>query len=384
MHHQLKLLPLVAASLLWSGCGGRSATAPISVGHVASLSGPGKAEGEQAWRGIRLAVKEANQPEMRPFEVLHTDAGAKLESFEAEAVRLVAVNRVAALIGGTTTAEVERLDQSRTVVIGLTGNRTRAMSDLVFLTGLSPDLRGRALARHHLVAGLPAAVATLGLAVQAGPLNLLASLAAAEGSRSVVILADERREENLLVAEAFTRTLAAGETQAPTTWRTGKDADLPGLARRIAEQSPAAVLVVGEVDTVRRLRGLLPVLTLYFGGEDRGVLRQADGLNRIYLVTGFAANSPKAGAFSKAYQAAFNEAPGPDAALAYESAQLLFEGLRQIENPQDRSALAKALKSLKDFPGLCGPLAIEGNVLRRPAFVVRLEDGQPVLCGRFE
>jgi ABC-type branched-subunit amino acid transport system substrate-binding protein len=388
MKHHLASIALVTVTFLTAGCGGRPASAPILVGHVATVSGPGKEQGEQATRGIRLAVKEANQAEARPFAALHTDARGKMEAYEAEAVRLAVVNHVAALVGGITAEEVERLDQARTVVIGLTGSQTRAMSDLVFLTGLAPAARGRALAQLHLKGSAPAVAAAVGQGLTGDPLGITTGLAVDTIGRPVIVLADERREENLQVAEAFGREWPAGARAGPTLRRFGKDPDLAVLARQIGEQLAPAVMVAGDVDLVSRLRALLPTVRIYFGGEDHQEVlqRQPDTPSGVYLVTAFVADAdtPRARAFARAYQDVFKEAPGPAAALAYESAQLLFQAMRQIDNPSDRTALATALRSCKDFPGLCGTLAFEGNVLRRPVFVVRLNNGRPVTVGRFE
>src|SRR5207248_5323837 len=95
----------LAATLLvpLTGCTGRT-PAPIWVAHVATLSGPDKDAGEAAAHGIRLAVEEINKDPSagvgRPFKVIRSDARGKAEGFEAEAVRLAAINRVAFLLGG--------------------------------------------------------------------------------------------------------------------------------------------------------------------------------------------------------------------------------------------------------------------------------------------
>src|SRR5205823_2676801 len=105
-----RTLLLLCAVLTLTGCSNTSPS-PVFVGHVVShLDRNG---GESSARGIRLAVMEANKnPDKgagRQVKVIHTDTLGKLEAFEGEAVRLVAVNRVAALLGGTTVEEVERL-----------------------------------------------------------------------------------------------------------------------------------------------------------------------------------------------------------------------------------------------------------------------------------
>src|SRR2546423_1253589 len=88
------LLALVAAFCL-AGCGPRAATEPTLIGHIASLDKP---SGEHAKQGILLAVEEANEAgSERRLAVNHVDDrdGAVAQ---AEAVRLVALNKVVGLL----------------------------------------------------------------------------------------------------------------------------------------------------------------------------------------------------------------------------------------------------------------------------------------------
>src|ERR1700678_1260326 len=87
------------------GCKGKSPP-PLVVGHVAAVRGPEKKPGVQASLGIRLALEELNKDaEKQRIEVRHTDTRGSLDTFETQGVRLLAVNRVAALLGGDSTEE---------------------------------------------------------------------------------------------------------------------------------------------------------------------------------------------------------------------------------------------------------------------------------------
>src|SRR6516165_3009258 len=100
------------ALLLLAGCGGKTEPAPLWIGHISPLTGPDKAVGKSARRGILLAVEEANKnPEERgagrPVRVLHTNSRGEPEAFGAEATRLVRVNRVVGLLGGNRAADIK-------------------------------------------------------------------------------------------------------------------------------------------------------------------------------------------------------------------------------------------------------------------------------------
>src|SRR5438045_1384489 len=81
---------------------------PIEVGHVADL---GTYTGNQAKRGISLALEDVNKDAKRRIVVPHADSQGKIDAFETQAVRLVAVNNARALIGGNTAEELAALDR---------------------------------------------------------------------------------------------------------------------------------------------------------------------------------------------------------------------------------------------------------------------------------
>jgi branched-chain amino acid transport system substrate-binding protein len=382
-----RTLALLIPPLLLAGCGGRAPVPQVLIGHVATLSGPDRGPGEDAARGIRLAVKEADRDTKPALEVLHVDARGQAEAFEAEAVRLLAVNRVSALLGGTTAEEVVALDRGRALagapvpLVTFSGLSSRGLSQQVFLTGLTPSAQGKALARAAAQRlGQPIARAAAALAAP-GP--IAAAVVAGDGFPVVVVLVDERREEFVQVAEAFVRERGAGRPGlAP--WRYGKDADFAALAGRAAAEHPAGVLIAGEAEAVRQVRGHLAGVPVFFGGGPEAAAALAahrDTADGIYFVTPFVqgADPPAARKFVEQYRAAFHEEPGGAAAVAYEGTRLLAEAVRQAEGSPTAARLRDNLAGLRNFPGLCGPLSFDADrVLRRPAFVVGLDHGRAV------
>jgi branched-chain amino acid transport system substrate-binding protein len=363
-----RTLALFAAGLSLTGCSASSPPAPVSLGHVATLSGPEKYAGGSAARGIRLAVMEADKnPEQtagRKVKVFHTDTLGKLEAFEAEAVRLVTVNRVAALLGGTTPEEVGQIEKARVPVVSPCGALPRSRNDAVFVTGLAPTRQGQLLARF---------------AVE----KLQAPRAA--------VLADAAQDSSVSLAEAFARAFQSAAAKKapkatiarPPVLRYGKETRLPELAKRIQEEKPAVVLLAGSIADLRELRRGLgeKAPAVLFGGDEGALkaLREGGGKGAVYLVTAFVADGdvPKAQEFAKKYREAFSEEADVHAALAYDDARLLFEALRRTQDNLTGVRLRDELAKPKDFAGLTGPLSFgEDRQLRRPAFVVRVENGQ--------
>ncbi|MBM4069138.1 MAG: ABC transporter substrate-binding protein [Planctomycetes bacterium] len=364
MNH--RLLPVLWLALFaLAGCGGKSGPPPIYVGQVATLSGPDRLSGEQAMRGIRLAVQEqaalTDKDQLRPIHVRHTDTRGKLDAFEGEAIRLVSVNRVVALLGGNTPAEVIRLDRAHVPLLSPSGLRTRDMSDLVFLTGLTPSFQGMTLARFTV--------------------NDLKATA------GMVVVVDDRREDSLALAEAF--VAAAQPTSRTRMLRFGKNPPAAELAKAVADAKPGVLLFAGSArDLPALLKALRPVpAVVLFGGEDGAaqVLLESPETAGVYLATAFVRDldTPRARDFVAEFAKTNNAEPDVHAALAHDSARLLFEAIRNSKTELTPDHLKKELALLKDVPGLTGPLSFKDGTLQRPAFIVRLEKGRSTLVKKY-
>src|SRR5207248_11216804 len=117
-----------------------------------------------------------------------------------QAVRLVAVNKVAALLGGTTPEEVEKLDRADKAGVPLLTASWFAppsVSDYVFFTGLSPAAQGRALARFAAQKWKPEA-------------------------EDAVLIVDKSREEYQALAAAFARQLLKSKEGTARRWHFDK------------------------------------------------------------------------------------------------------------------------------------------------------------------
>src|SRR5262249_36146854 len=105
---------LVLLLAMFAGCYRSSSTEPLSLGHVAATTGPDKAAGEHARQGIHVAVeKENGDPKDlvlgRKIAARHANAKRDARDAAAATVRLMSVNRVVALLGGTDSAQAEQI-----------------------------------------------------------------------------------------------------------------------------------------------------------------------------------------------------------------------------------------------------------------------------------
>jgi branched-chain amino acid transport system substrate-binding protein len=359
-----------------AGCYTPAPPPPIFLGHVANLSGADRS-GAHAEQGIRLALnvlagdKFSESLEGRELKVRHTDTRGLLDASESEAVRLAGINRVVGLIGGATADEVARLDRAHVPIVATAGLRPPGASDMVFAAGMRPSQQAFVLAKYAAV-----------------ELDL----------SEVVVLADDRREEFLALADDFCRHFAVerkakakGSATPPVPVRYGKDPNWEDLARTIAARKSArAVVFAGKArDWVELRRKLSASPPLIFAGDDGDAanLHGAPGKQLVYLATAFAPDKglPRTQAFIQKYRDAFKEEPDVAAALGYESVLIFAEALKQVGPNLTPEKLQSALHDIKDVAGLAGTLTMtKEQYVSRPLYAARFDGTTLTSLKRYE
>jgi branched-chain amino acid transport system substrate-binding protein len=355
------LIPILM--LLLAGCGGPPQPTPIVIGHIAPRSGPDRERGLDAERAILMAVEEANAAEGqvmgRPVVVLHPDCHANPELAQNAAVRLLAINRVAGLIGGDTHETTERLcrtaQQYKVPLITPTWVPPSILNPYGFCVGAAPREQGKALAQ--------VADKTL----QVG---------------KVAVLTDNRSAASIALTAAFVEALGQSKIISQREYDSTKEFER--LAREVKDAK--AVLFSGTVTDLEAFhkelaKAELPAdVPILFGGadDDRLPLLADASKNDLYWTTVFAADSgkPKATEFARKFDERFHRPAGSAAALAYDSSRLLFQVIGTAKTTKG-DKLREELLALKDFESLTGPLSFDKDqVATRPLFVVHRKDRQ--------
>ncbi len=368
-----RALLLGMSALFLAGCSPRAAPEPVWVGQVAPLSGPNRVAGEHARQGIDLAVDEANADGKgingHPVQVRHADSRGEPQTAQEQAGRLVTVNRVSALLGGTTTPELESIGRGLqaydTPVVSPATLPPSFGNENVFSTAVPPGYQGEVLARF---------------AVDLKP----ASIAAISDSKSAAATA---------LAAAFVREAAKGGGARPEEWTYGGEADFTDLAARAKKAQPKAILLAGAPRDLLKLRPKLqeadPQAALLLGAEEGSLTTLAEDRTTpgaAYLASAFVLEglTPAGQEVARKYHERFGQDLDVHAALAYDDARILFEALRPTKG-NGGAALRKELLGLDNFDSLTGPLAFTAErAARRPVFVLRLEGGKAKLARRFD
>ncbi len=349
--------------LLTSGCGGKSESEPILVGHLAPGSRLNASSTEQARRGILLAVEEVNAAgnliSGRRVKVLHPECAADRDAVRAAAVRLITTDNVVALIGGTDPIQAEALAQvaesSKIPLIAPGGTANRPETGFVFHTSISPTARGKLLAHFASkeLAAPPAAVLVNNHPSISGHSQTIAS----------TFCRDYRKAGHRVVGE--------WTFQSPTDL---KDA----LGRLSAERPGLAVLVGSEEDFAEiRMPELSDKTPVLLGVSDTETARlMSNGLkNPVCITTAFVGTEPQAREFVRKYEERFREPPNLHAALAYDSARLLFDAMRKSPEPFGPK-LRDTLAEIKQLDSVTGPITLESDGwARRVMYAVRIEPG---------
>ena len=103
-----------------------------------------------------------------------------------------------------------------------------------------------------------------------------------------------------------------------------------------------------------------------------------DECNGYYFTTHYAADiaTPKAQAFIKAYEAAYNKTPDDVAALTYDSFGLLFQAI-QAAGKLDRQAVRDAMSAITSYEGVTGNMQFKGTGDPvKSAVILQIKDGK--------
>lgn len=362
-----RTLPVLLALLV--GCTSKGPTDPILIGHVAPLSGPQKSSGEQAKQSIRLVVEEANKEDnrihSRNVSVLHADDRGEAEMTKDVATRLITVNKVTALVGGADAGEAERLagvGQAYSVPVLTLAGLPQQPGEGVYSVNVSPSYQGEILARF---------------AAQELKVN------------RVGVLVDSRSSFSTSLAAGFAKQFTKDRVDE---WTYQKEGEFAELASRVKKAKPEAIIIAGTAADFLKLRTRLqeegltvPVLFGNSEGSLQGLQADRATSNGTYLATPYVAASTAAAnqEFVKQYQDQFGEAPGADAALAYDAARILFEAMRRAK-PLN-AEIRKELGQTDNFASLTGPLAFgKDRHARRVVYLIQLDNGQPKLVKQYE
>lgn len=350
----LPLRCLMFLTLFVVGCSSHASPQPVWLGHVAPLSGAAAQPSEETVWAMQLAVEEGRDANGAPVVagVRHVDVADSARA-QAEVIRLLAVNRVAALIAGPGLASPEAV-----LLAGRAHGAAVVLTDEVPFAAASPG--DRLLGPNPLQRG-----------------RTLARVAHSRWKRTKAILLIDRDDRiATTVAEAF-----ADE------WRKQGGSLAEGRTAAVAATAAEVFVVAATGNRARNYldelaaRAAADAVFLYAGADDGKLTPKPAWRQAVYQVSIHAAQaalSPAAQAWRTRYQQRFGAPPGRAALLAHDAVTLLFATLADATRP-DRADLVKQMSEQTTFDSLTGRLTWSNGRPQRTLYLLRDHGGKQEL-----
>lgn len=361
-------------ALVLSACalrGGGPGT--ITVGGVLPLSGEFASLGRSARDGMQMAVDIQNErggitlngTAVRVVLRIEDDRGEAVAG-ETAARRLVegkVVALVAALQSDVAVAAARMAQQGGIPMItpAVTDPRVTAIGPFIFRACFDDRLAGRAMAYYAR---------------------------RALGARRAAVLTDRQAPYNITLAGAFAAAFAdlGGRVVAQETFADeAQAADFAPMLVRIRAGHPDVLFApnyyraTAEIATQARALGLkVPVLSAEGVNSPDFPVIGGDAVEGAAFPAHFAADDPRPRAreFRDRYVKTYGRDPDAFAALAYDAAGLVLDGIRRAGSDDPR-AVRDALAQTRDFEGATGMLTFEGGQdPRKEVIILRVQGGR--------
>lgn len=343
---------------------------PIRIGEIEPMTGKEAAFGQQAHRGVLMAIEEINARGGvlgRPLAVLVEDNQSRPGDSATVAKKLVSREKVVAVICGGTSSnclEVAPIVQTAKVpfvATTATAPEVTARRDYVFRSCFIDPFQGSVLARfarEHL---------------QARRVAVLTSVSA---SYSVGL--------SRVFKERF--TALGGEIAAEQRYSEG-DKDFRAQLTALRAAQPDAIVATGfytEAALICKQARELGLTVPIFGGDgwEAPELIEIGGraVEGAYYASHYSSTStePEVQDFVRRYREQYQgETPDSMAPLAYDAVRIVADAIRRAGST-DGAKVRDALAATTDFPGVTGRTTIDPQRnASKPAVILQIRDGRP-------
>lgn len=343
---------------------------PIKLGEISPLTGKEAAFGQQAHRGILMALDEINARGGvlgRPLVVIAEDNQSKPGDSATVARKLLSRDKVVALLGTGTSSnclEIAPIAQSARIPLvatTATAPEVTEKRDYVFRACFIDPFQGAVLAKF--------ARDTL-------------------KAKRVALLTSTSASYSVGLSKVFRERFIAlgGELVADQKYAEG-DKDFRAQLTAIRAAQPDAIAATGfysEAALICKQARDLGLDIPIFGGDgwEAPELIEIGGkaVEGTYYASHYSSDSaaPEVRAFVQKYRARFNgETPDSMAPLAYDATLILADALARAGST-DGAKLRAALAATKNFPGVTGRTTIDAQRnASKSAVMLRVENGKP-------
>jgi branched-chain amino acid transport system substrate-binding protein len=340
----------------------------IKVGEFASLTGGEASFGQMSHHGTELAIDELNAQGGllgKKLALLTEDDGSKQGEAKTCAQKLISRDGVVALLGEVASGrslEAAPICQRFKIPMispSSTNPKVTETGTYIFRVCFIDSFQASVIARFAL-----------------DSLKV----------KNVALLTDEQSAYSVGLANFFkTSFVADGGKIVMEQKYTGGDKDFKAQLTSIKAAGAGALFVpgyYGEAGLICRQARELGITTPIFGGDgwESGKMVEIGGpaVEGTYFSTHF---SPKqkteaVQGFVKKFEDRYHESPDAMAALGYDSAMMLADGIKRA-GTTDGPALRDALAATKNFPGITGSITIDKDRnASKPAVFLKVTGGK--------
>ncbi|HXH75432.1 MAG TPA: ABC transporter substrate-binding protein [Bacteriovoracaceae bacterium] len=364
---KLILQTLMLASIFaLAGCNSNKGD-KIMIGNFGSLTGAEATFGLSTRDGIILALEEWNKKGGvlgKQIELIAYDNQGKPEEARLSVEKLINIDNVVAILGEVAStrslagAPVAQQNKVPMISPSSTNPMVTQKGDFIFRVCFIDPFQGEVIAKFAY-----------------NSLKL----------RKAAILRDSKSDYSMGLSQFFANTFTAlgGEIVGDEKYASG-DVDFKAQLTNLKSKQPDFIYVPGyytEVGLVARQAREQGIKVPLMGGDgwDSSKLTEIGGesVEGNYFSNHYTVEDPRPEVqnFIKNYKARFGTTPDSLAALAYDSAQVLFDSLKRA-NTIDGEKLRDAIAATKDFPGVTGIITLnkERDAVKS-AVVLQVKDG---------
>ena len=361
-------------SLLLTGCGSKSTSgdsaATINIGGNLEITGPVAQYGQNADKGIKMAVDEINaKGGILGKQIKYIPADNKSDAGESTGAttKLIAQDKVVAILGpmtsGNTRAATQVVTDNKVLLITPTGTADNLTIDQpwIFRACFNDSFQGQiaaAFAQDSLKAK------TAALYVQKGDYSQGLAKSFKENFKGEIVFEGE---------------YVAG------------DKDFKAVLTSMRATNPDVVFIpgyYGEVGIIVKQARELGINAPMLGGDgwdDPSLVEiaGADKLNNTYMVSHASLEDPALAKFVADFEAKYGASPNPFAALGYDAAYILFMAIEKA-GEVDSEKIRQALENLGSFEGVSGTMNLDAATHNpiKSAVILEFKDGTPTFLSR--
>ena len=378
MINTLRLLSLLLAVLLLTGCGSQKSDA-VKVGMNIELTGEIPAVGASSKNAAEMFFEKINaaggvplaEGKQKKVELVIRDNGAKADQAASVAQQLISSQDVVAMVGPNSSACAipagEIAESLKCVMISPWSTNPKTTTDTT--------------------TGQPKKYVFRGCFTDPFQAIVLAKFVLNDlGAKKAAVLYDVSSEAPLGQATLFKDTFTAngGEIVAFETFTTG-DKDFSAQLTNIRAANPDVIFLptyYNDVPLIAQQARRLGITATFVGSDAWSSpeiikLGGAD-VEGSYFCNHFSTQiaTDEAKQFVTDYTAKYGQAPDDVAALTYDACGLITEALKE-GGKNDREALREALAQIREYKGVTGTFRFEpgsGDPLKS-AVVLQIKDG---------